>query len=117
MKMDHPELFKTDLITDCPHNYYKIGMMIDPNEDYHFIRQDNNGYWSHKPGGGNVTNKDYSGMRITNPEKANFDNTSANLYYDTYCGYYCVDESANHFTESVAEQLNDNGIDQHKTKY
>lgn len=40
-------------------------------QDYHFYRKDSNGYWSHKRGLNAITNKDASGNKIRNPEKAN----------------------------------------------
>ena len=42
-----------------------------PDTDYHFYRQDNNKYWSHKPGRTAVTNLDASKKLIKNPYLAN----------------------------------------------
>ncbi len=39
--------------------------------DYHFYRKDSNGFWSHKPGGLAVSNRDGSNSFIKNPAKAN----------------------------------------------
>lgn len=36
-------------------------------ESFHWYRLDSNGYWSHKPGGHKVTDRDDNGKRITNP--------------------------------------------------
>lgn len=38
--------------------------------DFHWMRQDSNGRWSHKPGSEKVTNKDQIGRLIENPELA-----------------------------------------------
>ena len=38
--------------------------------DYHYVRQDSNGFWSHKFGALNVTDIDYSGKKIIDPQKA-----------------------------------------------
>lgn len=105
LKLDHPELIETTLTSDCPDDFYKIGLMVDPADDYHFIRQDNNGYWSHKPGNGLVTNRDFSGNVLLDPENADFNNRDAGLNYVDYCGYYCISENG-HFAQGVIDQLN-----------
>ena len=97
---DHPEIMDSDLIEPCPYGYHKIGLMIDPEDDYHFIRQDPDGYWSHKPGAGEVTKYDFSGRKIVNPELSDFNNIEADLNYTEYCGYYCVMEDG-HFADAV----------------
>jgi hypothetical protein len=79
----------------CPKGYSKIALVIDPKQDYHFYRQDSNGFWSHKPGGTAVTNKDSAGRLIYNPELANRDSRddAANkdgLNYNVFCGFMCV---------------------------
>lgn len=73
--------------------YYKVAVFTkqgDPNEskdepefDMHFIRQDKDG-WSHKAGSFPVTDKDYKGNKITDPEKAD-------IGYD-FIGYAMVPE-------------------------
>lgn len=82
--------------TDKPaKGYSKIALVIDPKQDYHFYRQDSNGFWSHKPGGTPVTNKDTSGRLIYNPALANRDNrddadNKDGLNYNVFCGFMCV---------------------------
>ncbi|CAF1667907.1 unnamed protein product, partial [Adineta ricciae] len=44
-----------------------VALLIWPNADYHWVRRDASGYWSHKPGAGAITNKDNTGSLITNP--------------------------------------------------
>jgi len=65
---------------------------VDPDEDYHFYRQDKNRYWSHKPGGTEVTNKDATGRDIYDPALAsrNYTDKESSLDYDTFCGYFCL---------------------------
>jgi len=87
--------------TKLPCNHYKIALVIDDEgeeQDYHFYRQDLDGYWSHKPGKNNVRRRDASGNLIKDPETAdrNYDvhndysnNESDNNYY-RFCGYYSV---------------------------
>ena len=84
-----------------PCNHYKIALVIDDlgeEQDYHFYRQDEDGYWSHKPGKEEVRRIDASGNLITDPETAdrNYDtsndnqnNETDNNYYK-FCGYYSV---------------------------
>ncbi len=82
--------------TDKPaKGYSKIALVIDPKQDYHFYRQDSNGFWSHKPGGTPVTHKDSAGRLIYNPVLANRDNRDDaddkdGLNYNVFCGFMCV---------------------------
>ncbi len=69
----------------------------DPGEqtDYHWYRLDDNGRWSHKPGGHPATDLDASDKPITNPETADryyYYQADYILDYNTFCGYYCVDK-------------------------
>ena len=96
LQSDHPELITTDLNNECPKDYSKIGMMIDPEEDYHLIREDGPGRWSHKPGASKPTDRDFSGNLITDPSKADFNYKEADLNYVNMCGYYCIHENG-HF--------------------
>jgi hypothetical protein len=75
--------------TSCKKGFKKIAMVTDEDEDYHFYRQDSNGYWSHKPGSTDVTRKDALGHRIYDPELASRKYDSG-LDYDNFCGYMCV---------------------------
>lgn len=100
LSADHPSLQKTNLETPCPCNNYKIALALDDNktpnivdhDDYHFYRQDDNGFWSHKPGGNYVSNVDASGNKITNPENANrnYAHKKNGYNYHIFCGYYCT---------------------------
>jgi hypothetical protein len=63
---------------------WKIALVLDPGEDYHFYRQNDDGTWSHKPGQSPVTNEDNSKQIITNPKTA--DRGS----YTMFIGYYEV---------------------------
>ena len=68
--------------------FYKIFLALDVGEDYHWWRQDNNKYWSHKPGSTNVINVDASGNKIIEPLKSNRNFEHRN--YKTPCFYACV---------------------------
>lgn len=75
-----------------PSGYSKIAVIVDPNADFHFLRLDSNGYWSHKPGATNVTNKDSDGRLIVRPDLANFcyPDKREPLHYWKFCQYYDV---------------------------
>ncbi len=48
-----------------------VALVIWPNQDYHWYRQDNTGCWSHKPGGTPARNTDNAGNQITDPRTCN----------------------------------------------
>lgn len=93
---DMPWVRKTTFNNKCGKRRSKIALVIDPDNDYHFYRQDRDGFWSHKPGGQPVTNLDAAGKRIYNPELANRDYRKPNLpkkdqlNYSIFCSFLCV---------------------------
>lgn len=89
---DNPSMKMTTFTARCPPHTSKIALVVDPDEDYHFYRQDSNGLWSHKPGGMPVTNVDALGNLIYDPALANrnYSSEGTNLNYDTFCSYMCV---------------------------
>lgn len=86
VKLDSENGFKQK----CPANMSKIALVVDEDEDYHFYRQDSNGYWSHKPGGTEVTHLDATKRPIYNPELASRHYPDSNLNYDQFCSYLCA---------------------------
>lgn len=58
-----------------------VALVIWPNVDFHWYRQDKVGCWSHKPGGTPVKNTDDSGNPITDPKTANRGG------YTQFCSY------------------------------
>ncbi len=62
------------------HGWY-VALVIWPNVDYHWYRQDKVGCWSHKPGGTKARNTDNSGRPITDPRICNRGN------YTVFCTY------------------------------
>jgi hypothetical protein len=88
MMSDNPYIENSDLKTKCKDGFYKTGLAIDPKKQYHFYRQDSNGYWSHKDGGRPATNIDASNQLILDPAQSNRNYTKYN--YTDWCGYYCV---------------------------
>jgi hypothetical protein len=93
---DMPWIKKTKFEKKCPQKHSKIALVIDPDNDYHFYRQDRDGFWSHKPGGQPVTNLDAVGKRIYNPELANRDYRKPGspkkdqLNYSIFCSFLCI---------------------------
>jgi len=90
----------------CPAGMSKIALVVDQDQDYHYLRQDkptdeelklhpNNpiGYFSQKGGSLPVTNKDALGNKIFDVALAYHNFTikkKNNLNYDILCGYFCV---------------------------
>jgi hypothetical protein len=93
LKGDMPSIIGPVSFTDrCPPKTSKIALVVDPSADYHYYRQDSNGWWSHKPGGTPVTNLDAAGARIWDPALAarNYGDKKSPLNYRAMCGYFCV---------------------------
>ena len=90
---DNPDVSMTTFNNKCPMGTSKIALIVDENEDYHFLRQDSNKFWSHKPGARKVTNLDASKKLIYDPALADYNykkNANGYLNYDTFCSYMCV---------------------------
>ena len=77
----------------CPAGSSKIALIVDEDQDYHFLRQDKNGYFSQKSGALPVTNLDAPGHKIFDAQLANHNfhkYKDSHLNYDRFCGYFCV---------------------------
>lgn len=62
-----------EAVPECVVNvrgYYLIALVTAPGADYHWLRQDNDGMWSHKPGWGEATNLDSDDNPIYDPRDA-----------------------------------------------
>ncbi len=72
----HDGLRPFDSATGVPPDHYLVFLFLHEEKgelkDYHFVRQDKGGTFSHKPGHRPVTNTDNNGTIITDPRKANF---------------------------------------------
>ena len=97
VKADRPGLIDSDADpqTVCPCNYYKVALFLSPQKqhDYHFLRQDDTGLWSHKPGELPVTNVDADGKTIFDPLSANRTYPVAGeppFDYSETCAFFCV---------------------------
>lgn len=88
--LDNPEIYMIpNNSIKCQKGYYKISLVSAPGQDYHYYRQDKDGYWSHKNGEGKATNLDSSGNLIIDPKYCNRQTSSTRNYSD-FCGYFCV---------------------------
>lgn len=64
-----------------------VALVVWPNQDYHWYRQDNVGCWSHKPGQTAVRNVDNSGQQIVDPK------TCDRGPYTNFCDYMVTDRN------------------------
>ena len=96
IKGDVPHARLATFEEKCPSGMYKIASVTDEDEDYHFYRQDSNGFWSHKPGATNVTHIDATKRPIYDPNLASRKYSESGLDYDNFCGYMCIPSSGKH---------------------
>lgn len=54
----------------CPKEGHLVALVVGVNWDFHWYRKGRNGYWTHKPGGTQATNRDNSGNLISDPRTA-----------------------------------------------
>lgn len=95
---DNNNIYIADENKPCSSGFYKGFLAISPGNDYHFYRQDKNGYFSHKRGNNPVSNLDSNGEIIINPriaarEYPNYD------YYES-CDYFCIPKNDRIITNS-----------------
>jgi len=111
---DNPDVRPIEFEERCPDKTSKIALIVDPKRDYHFLRQDSNGMWSHKPGAMEVTTLDASGRTILRPDRALFiyNNHKDPLRYTKFCGYYCVPRGKPLYLMADARQDGGNQIKQ-----
>ena len=64
-----------------------MALVIAPNQDYHWYREQRGGFWGHKPGGTAARNVDNNGALVVNPE------TAARGPYTDFCGYFYAGRS------------------------
>ena len=84
-------LHDIDCDDPCPSGCWKVALVIAPNDDFHWYRQDESGNWSHKPGHTPAINTDASGNPITDPRTADRDYSSkGGSNYSDFCGCFCV---------------------------
>lgn len=76
-------LSKDDIETNAPDGMYKIACFYYGGE-YHFYRQNSDGFWSHKNYHDPVSNLDFSGNTIIDPL------LSDRSFYDNLLGYFAI---------------------------
>jgi hypothetical protein len=64
-----------------------MALVIAPNQDYHWYREQRGGFWGHKPGQTAARNVDNNGALVVNPE------TAARGPYTNFCGYFYAGRS------------------------
>jgi hypothetical protein len=90
---DNPTFLPSAFELKCPKGFSKIALVVDEDQDYHFLRQDSNGFWSQKSGAMPVKNVDAKGHKIFDVRLANhnfYRKGDEPLNYDRFCGYFCV---------------------------
>jgi hypothetical protein len=100
---DNPTVKPSAFELKCPAKTSKIALVVDEDQDYHFYRQDSNGYFSGKGGATHAKNIDANGNPIFDVELAfhNFGkDKDGRLNYDRFCGYFCVPRTIPLFMKS-----------------
>jgi len=92
MRQDVPDIDRSTFKAQCPSDKSKIALVVHPGEDYHFYRQDADGWWSHKDGANKVKRFDAEGQPIWNPKTAarDYRPRGSFLNYKDFCGFYCA---------------------------
>lgn len=76
----------------CPDGMYKVALLKIDNSansrEFHWLRQDADGFWSHKNGPAPVTREDSLGALISNPREGYFVIDGGGEY--TFWGFYAV---------------------------
>jgi RHS repeat-associated protein len=72
----------------CAAGSHRAVLVIAPEKDYHWYREDVQGSWSHKRGNLPVSDVDASGQKISDPETANRNYGVSN--YSVTCGTFCA---------------------------
>ena len=93
----------------CPKGMRKIAFVVDENNDYHVVRQDSNGFWSHKPGSTKVTPYDALKRKIYDPSLASWLYPGSGLHYKQFCGFVLIPSSQSY-------RLKRGGLRKHSSK-
>lgn len=99
LKKDVPASYLETFDNKCLPGFYKIFLALDKENDYHWYEQNNNKFWSHKPGHSEVTDLDASKKKIKNPHLAN--RNYGYLNYKTSCFYACVHSDLSRALENI----------------
>ena len=99
LKKDSPATYIEEFDNKCLPGFYKIFLTLDKENDYHWYRQDNNKYWSHKPGYSDVVNVDANNKKIKNPALASRD--YGYLNYKTPCFFACINSDLSRSLDEI----------------
>ena len=77
----------TDYPSEKPSEGHYLALLIWPETNFHWVRLDSNGMWSHKPGGSAIQNTDNDGNLIHDPSTQNFSP------WTQFCGYFLTTPS------------------------
>jgi hypothetical protein len=88
---DNPSILDATENETCKKGYYKGALVVAPKRDFHYYRLNDDGVWSHKPGGTRTSVVDSNGKPIVNPRLAGrkYGKKGA-LNYTDFCSYFCV---------------------------
>ena len=78
---------RCDCLSDREYPRRLMALVVAPNSDYHWYREQRGGFWGHKPGRTPARNTDNNGALVVNPE------TAARGFYTDFCGYYYAGRS------------------------
>jgi hypothetical protein len=85
---DNPGSYIEKFENRCLEGFYKVFLALDVGNDYHWWKEDDNKYWSHKPGATEISNVDGNEQLIKNPLLSSRNFGIRN--YDKPCFYACV---------------------------
>jgi hypothetical protein len=92
----------------CSCEHYKVALVLDRDYwDFHWLRQNWTGLWSHKLGDNEVKEVDAQGHLIFHPMTANLNYDATKPWYSTkkrphyreICGYFCVPKASRRFAQ------------------
>lgn len=78
---------RCDCLPDSEYPRRLVALVVGPGYDYHWYREQQGGFWGHKPGGTAAKNTDNNGALIRSPE------TCARGPYTDFCGYFYAGRS------------------------
>jgi hypothetical protein len=73
---------RCDCLPDREHPRRHMALVVGPGIDYHWYREQRDGFWGHKPGPTAARNTDNNGALVVSPE------TAARGFYTDFCGYF-----------------------------
>jgi len=91
LKDEVPQMYVASFGCPCASGFKKIYAAVSDegeDNDFHFWRQDRDGWWSHKPGSDDPSRTDGDQRPIANPDQAN--RHSSTRHYSQGCGFFCI---------------------------